>query len=219
MQRIIHQVWVGPYRMPTRESGFVRRMRELHPTHEHRLWTSPNLPAMPPFLQERFDWRISQRDYAFAADIVRVYVVWLFGGVYFDVDTEPIRSVEPLCAGVDALFRHHAEGDTTFSNDFIGLRKGHPLGWYLLESMKAPAYDFGPHWLGATVKRYCTLPMNATHQAVKAALAHRNMRYVPSARDHTPDPHEPIWYDHFRNHALFSWSDENRARFARGEMP
>lgn len=219
MERIIHQIWVGPYPMPSRERGYVDGMRSMHPDFSHRLWTDENLPAMPPFLQERYSWRMSLKDYAFAADIARVYLTWLLGGIYLDVDTEVGRGFDGMdVSRWDGMFRHHEETDHTFSNDFIGLSKGHPLGWFMLQSMAAPAYDFGPHWLAYTVRSWLGLEKEADQQRTRAALVSKRMLYMPSRIEDAERLGSDAWNGRFNNRALFSWSDENRKRFANGEM-
>ncbi len=217
MERILHQVWVGPYPMPAREQNFVHAFA-TRGDFQHRLWTNDTIPAMPAAVQERFDWRMQQKDYAFAADIARIYVVWLFGGIYLDVDTEMKLGFDGL--EVDAMkgiFRHHQDGDPTFSNDFLGMSKGHPLGEYLLRTMVTPAYDFGPHWLGYAVKSYLGLSKDAPHADVRKALYAVGMMYIPSGLDEAQGTGITPWNFRFQNHSLYSWSAENRKRFEAGE--
>jgi hypothetical protein len=202
--------------MPKRETAFVERMRTVNASWEHTLWTSDNLPSMPDHIGERFHWRMQQHDFAFAVDILRVYVVWAFGGVYLDVDTETKEGFEGMhIEDHDGVFRHHQEVDKSFSNDFLGFTKGHAVGSHLLELIQAPHYDYGPHWLGFNVKRYLGLSVEAPHADVRSKLAEQNMLYVPSAQEDGPDQ-PTYWYKHFGNASLYSWSKEARERFASG---
>lgn len=222
MQKIIHQVWVGPYQMPARERGYVELMKTRHPDFTHYLWTDNNLPALPPFLHERFMWRMNRKDYAFAANTLRVYVIWLFGGIYLDVDTDigtgftgmPVESV-------DGFFRHHGNNDLTFSSDFLGLSKGHPLGWFMLENQRAPAYAFHPHWFGEITRKYFGLDKTAPHNVIREKLDSINIMYMPSSKKQATEtgaPDRDHWDGHFWNRALFSWSKENREKFEKGLM-
>lgn len=218
MEKALHQVWVGPYRVPAREQGFIEQMKRTHPGFTHTLWTDRAVPALPDFLQERYDWRMSLADYAFAADILRVFVIWSVGGIYLDVDTETLEGLAAVEVGaIKGVFRHHGDNDLTFSNDFMGLERNHPLGEYLLSTMKSPAYDFGPHWLGKTVRAYVGLPVFAGHAAVRQALEQRGILYLPSGETEAEGTGLRPWNRMFRNRSLFSWSDENRAKFKRGD--
>lgn len=219
MQKIIHQIWVGPYRMPKREAAWVEGMRNLHPDYEHHLWTDKNLPAIDvPHIKERVEWRMAQTDYALASDILRIYLVWKMGGIYMDVDTEPRQGLTGLDVGrLNGIFRHHYDQDLTLSNDFGGMEAGHPIGEFMLSTMVAPAYDFGPHWYGYTLRRYLGLPPDASHAMVRPALEALGMLYMPSGATDGGAVADDYWYRRFGNGALFSWSTENRAKFATGD--
>lgn len=173
---------------------------------------------MPDFLEERFLLRMKNKDYAFAADILRVFVIYTFGGIYFDIDTDTERGFKGISIEkFDGCFRHHENSDPTMSNDFVGMSANHPLGKYLISTMRAPAYDFGPHWLGYNVKDYLKVDRNAPHAETRKALESINMLYMPSNKDETDGLPLDVWEGHFHNRALYSWSKEGRELFERGE--
>lgn len=219
MQRIIHQFWVGPFRIPKREKAWMEGMRALHPTYEYHLWTDDNLPSIVlPHIDERLKWRMSQGDYALASDILKIYMVWHLGGIYLDADTEPRRGMAGFpVEQYSGIFRHHSDQDITISADFGGMSAGHPLGRSLLETMHAPAYDFGPHWLGRYTRAFLGLPVEAGHHQVRTGLAQHGFVYMPSGEHDAPHTGPDYWYRRFGNGALFSWSAENRIKFIRGE--
>lgn len=194
-------------------------VRDLHPDYEYHLWTDANLPPIVlPHIAERVKWRMDQTDYALAVDILKIYMVWHMGGIYLDADTEPRRGM----AGFDlerysGIFRHHGDEDRTISTDFGGMTAGHPLGRSLLETMHAPAYDFGPHWLGRYTRAFLGLPVEAGHNQVRTRLADHGFVYMPSGERDAPHTGSDHWYLRFGNGALFSWSIENRAKFAAGD--
>lgn len=218
MQKIIHQFWVGPYRMPKREAAWVEGIRALHPDYIHFLWTDQNFPEITlPHIKERVQWRMMEKDYGLAVDILKIYIVWKLGGIYLDVDTEPRQGLAGLGVGkLHGIFRHHHAQDLTLSTDFGGMTMGHPMGEFMLSTMAAPAYDFGPHWFGWTLRKYLNLPPDATHAQVRFMLETHNMLYMPSAENDVSPPAADHWYRRFGNGALFSWSPENKAKFAAG---
>jgi hypothetical protein len=216
--RTIHQVWVGPYRIPERERSFVDGVRRLNPDWDHVLWTDANLPSLDGDALHQFRWRMSLRDYAFAADILRVWVVHALGGLYLDADTECVRPIDTLITSFDAVFRHHGPDDLTLSNDFMGMTAGHPLGSYLLTTMAPPAYCFDPSWLGKHVRAWVGLPENAPHDPTLRAVTPLGIGYLPSAPcQRCPTSPRLTWSDMFVNHSLFSWSEENRKKFESGD--
>lgn len=208
MQRTIHQIWVGPYRMPTRERRLVEGMQSTNPTWKHVLWTDSNLPTMPDHIRERFDHRMAEQEYAFAADVLRPFVVHEFGGMYFDVDTECLHPIDTLHFHEwSGVFVHHGPADPTMPNGYFGLSAGHPLGAHLCDLLKTPAYEFGPHWLGYSVREFLGLDKEASHEATAWAMRGHNMLHISSQ----------LLYKAFRDYALFSWSKENKERFKSGD--
>lgn len=216
--RHIHQVWVGPYRMPERESGFVSKMKSMHPSFQHTLWTDKNTPEMPAHMAECFNLRMFNREYAFAADILRVWVAHTQGGVYLDVDDEPIEGLNGLHLDtLTGLFSHSTASDPTMSNDFIGLSAGSALGRFLISTIRSPAYAFGPHWLGYAVKSYLNLLPNTSHEVVREACTRSGILYMPRSVSHPGGESCTVWESLFTNHALYSWSKENTEKFATGD--
>lgn len=222
MERIIHQIWVGPYPMPERERSYVERIKLAHPRFTHMMWTDANLPALPPNIRWQFDQRATTQDYAFQADVLRPLIVCLFGGVYLDVD----YAVDQGFANVDfdaihGLFYHHNIKDVSIPNATIGLNKGHPLAFQLVNSIRNDKCDYGPHWLGAEVRKYLGLDINDDHRKVAPALHDHGIAYFPEGKGDdigSPASQGKIYYDMFRHDALYSWSKENKERFAKGEM-
>ena len=90
--RVFHQIWVGPDRLPDEYARYQRTWLDQHPGWELRFWTDDNLPdrLRRPEGYERLRSPVER------ADILRLEVVYLFGGVHVDVDFECLRSIEPL---------------------------------------------------------------------------------------------------------------------------
>lgn len=82
MEKIIHQIWIGPYKMPDREKYFVSQVKEKNPDFEHILWTNDNLPELPPKIKEKYQYHYDQEVYAFAADVLRIFLIREYGGIY-----------------------------------------------------------------------------------------------------------------------------------------
>ena len=41
--KLIHQIWVGPNPIPPKSVEYMKRIKELHPDFEHRLWTDKDI--------------------------------------------------------------------------------------------------------------------------------------------------------------------------------
>jgi mannosyltransferase OCH1-like enzyme len=119
--RIFHQLWVGPNPFPEEFARNQETWLEHHPGWELRFWTEDNLPenCRRPEVYEklRAPW--------VRTDILRLEVVWRFGGVHVDTDFECLRSIEPLLDDVD-FFTAYMEPTRT-NHAILGAVPGHPI--------------------------------------------------------------------------------------------
>jgi hypothetical protein len=94
---ILHQIWVGPNPLPDEYARYSQSWVDHHPTWDVRLWTEENLPE--DLVRKEALERL--RVPAERSDILRLELLWRFGGVYVDTDLRCLRSVEPLITDVD----------------------------------------------------------------------------------------------------------------------
>ena len=94
MEKIIHQIWVGKFEMPDREKRFIEKLITMNPSYEHKLWVNDNIPELPENIKKLYEAFGIAKDYAHQADVLRVYLVKLYGGIYLDVDFDCIEGFE-----------------------------------------------------------------------------------------------------------------------------
>src|SRR5258706_7822303 len=102
--RKLHEVWLGPREFPV---TWANAWRDLHPGWDYRVWYERDIRALPLVNVTAFDAYLARGQYAGAADVARVEILLRDGGVYTDVDSEPLRSLEGapfLCAGFVAAY-------------------------------------------------------------------------------------------------------------------
>ena len=107
--------------MPEEFVEYGETWKRHHPSWEFRLWTEDNLPIdlRRPESYERL------RMPAERSDILRLDVLWRFGGVYVDTDFECRASIEPLLQGLDFFSAQLKPGRV--NNAIIGSVEGHPI--------------------------------------------------------------------------------------------
>ncbi|MCO8114359.1 polysaccharide biosynthesis protein [Acinetobacter lwoffii] len=90
--KILHFCWFGgnPY-TPLMEKCMKSWETQL-PDWEIKKWDESNIPPNIPYLKYALD----QKLYAFAADFMRFYALYEFGGVYLDTDVEIVQNFESL---------------------------------------------------------------------------------------------------------------------------
>jgi mannosyltransferase OCH1-like enzyme len=120
--RILHQIWVGPDPLPEEFAAYRETWRAHHGAWEMRLWEEGTLPSdlRWPEAYER------ARTPAERADLIRLELLWRFGGVYLDVDFECCRPIDDLLEGVELFAASLKPGGRT-NNAMIGAIPAHPL--------------------------------------------------------------------------------------------
>ena len=151
--RVFHQIWLGPNPLPDPFAAYQRSWLDHHPGWELRMWTEENLPR-DVRRREVFD---RLRVPAERADVLRLELLWRFGGVYMDVDFECLRSIEPLIDDVD-FFTAALERDRV-NNALIGSVAGHPILDRALDEIRPREFhgykkEAGPIFFDRLIKEY-----------------------------------------------------------------
>jgi glycosyltransferase involved in cell wall biosynthesis len=80
---VFHYVWLSGDQLPAAFADNLSRARSLHPEFTFRAWTAADASEIDSqFLREA----VAERKWAFATDVVRLYALSTYGGVYFDLD-------------------------------------------------------------------------------------------------------------------------------------
>lgn len=200
--KIIHQIWVGDFKIPKREKMFVDRMKEMNTSFEHIFWTSA--PKLPNHVQYVYDTFYEKQHYAFCADILRLWVVNEYGGIYLDVDYEPKNPLNDF-VDYDGVFFHHHEEDKTIPNGTFGGKKQLDILEFCLDNVThTNTLWYGPGWFSKTIKKFVNVDYESPHNQVKKVLKEKNIEYFS---------YETFENQYAKHHALYSWSSEMWVRF------
>jgi mannosyltransferase OCH1-like enzyme len=120
--RVFHQVWVGPDPLPDAFARYRQTWLDCHPDWELRFWTDENLPEG---LRRRESYD-RLRSPVERCDILRLELVWRFGGVYIDMDFECLRSIEPLIENVEFFTANIGEKGRV-NHAILGAVPGNPV--------------------------------------------------------------------------------------------
>lgn len=116
--KIIHLCWLSGDPYPSKIAKCIDSWKKHLPDYEVMLWDT-----------NRFDLESSiwvkqayeKKKYAFAADYIRFYALYHFGGIYLDSDVEVLRSFDDL---LDLPYFIGAEKAQTPEAAIIGAEKG-----------------------------------------------------------------------------------------------
>jgi mannosyltransferase OCH1-like enzyme len=234
IDKIIHQIWVGPYNIPKKEQKLSQDFRSVHSDWEYYFWSDNNLPKIPEHLKSMYETMYNKKDYVYCADMLRWLVVLEYGGWYLDIDWEAIRSLDtcvlPERDGI--VFGHFGGGeqwlnnkigegwsgiDHTVTNNVFGFKKNHPMVQFVVENIFVDLNylntPYSPQWTGESIKKYLGLPFHFTddvweyHHTMQKKLDEHNIEYGDY---NTFNPKVAI------HHALYAWSFENKIKFEQG---
>lgn len=89
----IHYCWFGNGPKGKKELKCIESWKKYCPGYEIIEWTESNVDLnMMPFVKEAYD----SGKYAFVSDVVRLWALVNYGGIYFDTDVEVIKSFDDL---------------------------------------------------------------------------------------------------------------------------
>ena len=121
--KILHQVWLGPKPIPKQFLHWMGGWRSLHPDWTYILHTNENVPK---HLKYYID---SCKYYSSKSNIIRLYVINKYGGIYCDTNFEWNKNINCF---LDNNFITAKQQSTTYSNAFFGSVSNSPiLNWQL----------------------------------------------------------------------------------------
>ena len=96
--KIIHYVWLGNAPLPEEMQECMDSWKRFMPDYELKCWDESTLGEFDcVFIREALE----EKKWAFASDVIRLYAIHKYGGIYMDTDVMVYRSF-------DALLNNHA---------------------------------------------------------------------------------------------------------------
>lgn len=95
--KLIHLLWINRdgKPIPANCAAFVSKWKALHPEFAIKVWGLEDVQSLNDDMFEKI-WADTDTDEAAVCNLIRMVIVHKFGGVYADIDTEPLKSFEPL---------------------------------------------------------------------------------------------------------------------------
>ena len=210
--KIIHYCWFGGNPLPELAKRCIASWRKFLPDYEIWEWISP--PESPPEgdfespkLYDRvlsFDVNIipytaeayRQKKYAFVSDYARFWILYRYGGIYFDTDVEVIRPMDDIITRGNFMgFEVDPDGKNTpgrYAPRYcfavnpgvgFGITANHPFIKKMLETYESLIFDGGEMnpWL-KTIVAY------TTEALMEVGL--QNVKGIQQVGDITVYPHE-----------------------------
>ena len=119
LEKIIH--FTLPEKLTAIQVRCVEAARALHPDWEIKVWQDPVLPDG--YLLEKYWSKVNSG--AQLSDLIRLDVIYKWGGVYVDGDLRLLKPLDVLVEKYDLFFA--SETGENLEGALIGARKSHPV--------------------------------------------------------------------------------------------
>ena len=91
--KIIHYIWLGKNPLPKEMQECLDSWKRHMPEYELKCWDDSCLGEFDNiFIKEA----LLERKFAFASDVIRLYALYKYGGIYMDTDVMVYKSFDPL---------------------------------------------------------------------------------------------------------------------------
>ena len=144
--RIIHQVWLGGKNIPDNFLILQEKLLELHTNWEYKLWTEESIEQDSLCSKKQYD----HAAFAGQSNLVRLYALKKYGGIYLDFDFDVLKSFDSL---LDCSAFVAKQPDGVYCNAFIGSIKEHRWINDMLANYGNPKHN-DPAWGCHIIKKY-----------------------------------------------------------------
>ena len=91
--KTIHYCWFGRNPLPASAVKCINSWRKFFPDYEIKEWNEDNFDVnIIPYTAEAYQ----ARKYAFVSDYARFWILYHYGGIYFDTDVEVIKPMDDI---------------------------------------------------------------------------------------------------------------------------
>lgn len=120
--KIIHYCWFGRNPLPELAQKCIASWKKYLPDYEIKEWNEDNFDVnIIPYTAEAY----AQKKYAFVSDYARFWILYRYGGIYFDTDVEVIRPIYDIIARGNFM---GFETDPNYMNSGASVNPGLGLG-------------------------------------------------------------------------------------------
>ena len=175
--KVIHYCWFGGNPLPELAQRCIDSWRKYLPDYEIKEWNESNFNVnIIPYTAEAYQ----QGKYAFVSDYARFWILYRYGGIYFDTDVEVIRPLDDVLdrggfMGFETDYKESLNPHEVATNPGLGL--GVAPGLSLIKKMM-DYYD-GKHFVNEqNMRNQITIVAIATK-----VLMENGLRLVPGIQE------------------------------------
>lgn len=152
--KIIHYCWFGRGPLPELAQKCIASWKKYLPDYEIKEWNEDNFDVnIIPYTAEAYQ----AKKYAFVSDYARFWILYQYGGIYFDTDVEVIRPIDDIVErgnfmGFETDSKPQLKEDASEASVNPGLGMGVALGLGIIKKMldfyEGRHFEFIPGGIG-----------------------------------------------------------------------
>lgn len=134
--KVIHYCWFGGNPLGENEKKCIESWKKFCPDYEIKEWNESNVNLdIIPYVRQACE----AKKYAFASDVLRLWAIYTYGGIYLDTDVELIKSYDDLlnCEG----FIGFENNDFVNTGQCVACEKGNPIIKQMLDYYNDLQFD------------------------------------------------------------------------------
>ena len=124
--KIIHYCWLSGDAIPAKLQECMNSWKKHLPDYEFMLWDLSRFDINSTIWTKQ---AFKAKKYAFAADYIRLFAVYTYGGIYLDMDVEVVKSFDPL------IDRHYILGFENSNGVEAGIFGGEKGSYWLKDCL------------------------------------------------------------------------------------
>lgn len=124
--KVIHYCWFGRNPLPPLAIKCIDSWKKYLPDYEIKEWNEDNFDVnIIPYTAQAYQ----AKKYAFVSDYARFWILYHYGGIYFDTDVEAIKPIDDIVekGAFMGIEKDYNYGITVAPGLGLGVEAGHPL--------------------------------------------------------------------------------------------
>lgn len=138
--KVIHYCWFGGNSLPELEEKCIASWRKYLPEYEIKEWNESNFDVnCCEYVREAYQ----AKKWAFVSDYARYWILFNFGGLYFDTDVEVIKSLDNFVAAGPFMGTEKDFDARRVQGNYVAVNSGLGMG-----------FEKGNEFIGELLKEY-----------------------------------------------------------------
>jgi len=139
--RSLHQIWVGSAPFPDKYDEIISSWGRICPSWSYRLWRNQDVDDLLTQYPELAELYEKLPTPVLKADMIRIVILWVHGGIYADLDMECVQPFDDLLEGQSMVVGREDPRSSSIGNAIVAATPNHPFMEYILDKWRKTLLD------------------------------------------------------------------------------